>query len=218
MGGFLLGLRKRAISAPLLGWYRKVLPPMSDTEREAIEAGTVWWDAELFSGRPDWEKLRALPRPTLSAEEQAFLDGPDGRALRHARRLADHPRAGRPAAGDLALHQGEGLLRDDHPEGIRRARLLGAGAFKHRHEDLDPQPDRGGDRHGAELARPGRTAAALRHGGSEKPLPAAARCGRRYPLLRADRPLCRIGRGIAAGLRRRLLRRSRRQAHARHEG
>ena len=76
MSGFFVGLRKRLISAPALSWYRKVLPPMSDTERDAIEAGTVWWDAELFSGRPDWEKLRGLSRPTLSAEEQAFLDGP----------------------------------------------------------------------------------------------------------------------------------------------
>jgi acyl-CoA dehydrogenase len=70
------GLRRQLISAPMLGWYRKVLPPMSSTEREAIEAGTVWWDAELFSGRPDWKKLRTLARPTLSAAEQAFLDGP----------------------------------------------------------------------------------------------------------------------------------------------
>jgi acyl-CoA dehydrogenase len=76
MSGFLIGLRRRLISAPLLGWYRKVLPPMSSTEREAIEAGTVWWDADLFSGKPDWQKLRTLQRPTLSAAEQAFLDGP----------------------------------------------------------------------------------------------------------------------------------------------
>lgn len=76
MSGFFVGLRKRLISAPALSWYRKVLPPMSDTERDAIEAGTVWWDAELFSGRPDWEKLRSLSRPTLSPEEQAFVDGP----------------------------------------------------------------------------------------------------------------------------------------------
>jgi acyl-CoA dehydrogenase len=69
-------LRRRWLTGPLLGWFRKVLPPMSETERAAIEAGTVWWDRELFSGRPDWEKLRAVPAPTLSAEEQAFLDGP----------------------------------------------------------------------------------------------------------------------------------------------
>jgi len=68
--------RRQHISRPLLGWYRKVLPPMSDTEREAIDAGTVWWDAELFSGKPDWRKLRELPKPKLTAEERAFLDGP----------------------------------------------------------------------------------------------------------------------------------------------
>jgi len=49
---------------------------MSDTEREALESGTTWWDAELFSGRPKWRKLLAHPKPSLSAEEQAFLDGP----------------------------------------------------------------------------------------------------------------------------------------------
>ncbi len=68
--------RRQHISKPLLRWYRKVLPPMSDTERDAIDAGTVWWDAELFSGHPDWSKLRGFPKPQLTAEEQAFLDGP----------------------------------------------------------------------------------------------------------------------------------------------
>jgi acyl-CoA dehydrogenase len=47
---------------------------MSQTEREAIDAGTVWWDGDLFSGRPDWNKLLAVPRPRLTAEEQSFLD------------------------------------------------------------------------------------------------------------------------------------------------
>ncbi|MNZ49373.1 Acyl-coenzyme A dehydrogenase [compost metagenome] len=69
-------LRRTLVSAPLFAWFRKVLPPMSDTEREAIEAGTVWWDGELFSGRPDWSKLLGYPRPQLSEEEQAFVDGP----------------------------------------------------------------------------------------------------------------------------------------------
>jgi acyl-CoA dehydrogenase len=49
---------------------------MSQTEKEAIDAGTVWWDADLFSGKPDWDKLLKTPEPRLSAEEQAFLDGP----------------------------------------------------------------------------------------------------------------------------------------------
>jgi acyl-CoA dehydrogenase len=69
-------LRRALLSDPLLGWFRKVLPQVSQTEQEALDAGTVWWDGELFSGKPDWAKLLAVPRPTLSAEEQAFIDGP----------------------------------------------------------------------------------------------------------------------------------------------
>jgi acyl-CoA dehydrogenase len=69
-------LRRRLVSDRLLGWFRSVLPPMSDTERIAIEAGTVWWDKELFSGRPDWQKLVDYAKPELSPEEQAFIDGP----------------------------------------------------------------------------------------------------------------------------------------------
>jgi acyl-CoA dehydrogenase len=68
--------RRQWLSAPLFAWFQRVLPPMSDTEREAIEAGSVWWDGELFSGRPDWNKLLDYPKATLSDEEQAFLDGP----------------------------------------------------------------------------------------------------------------------------------------------
>jgi acyl-CoA dehydrogenase len=72
----LRGLRRRLITRHLLRAFRRVLPPMSDTEREAIAAGTVWWDGDLFSGRPDWRRLLSAPGPRLSAEEQAFLDGP----------------------------------------------------------------------------------------------------------------------------------------------
>ena len=67
-------LRRWLVSDALLAAFRKVMPSMSQTEREAIEAGTVWWDAELFSGRPDWKKLLSLPAPALTAEEQHFLD------------------------------------------------------------------------------------------------------------------------------------------------
>jgi acyl-CoA dehydrogenase len=69
-------LRRRLVSDPVLAIYRRILPDMSQTEREAIDAGTVWWDADLFSGRPNWERLLATPAPRLSAEEQAFVDGP----------------------------------------------------------------------------------------------------------------------------------------------
>ena len=49
---------------------------MSSTEKEALEAGNVWWDGELFSGMPNWDVLKSQPNPKLSTEEQAFLDGP----------------------------------------------------------------------------------------------------------------------------------------------
>ncbi len=67
-------LRRKLVSAPVLRIYRKVMPAMSQTERDALEAGTVWWDGELFSGRPDWQRLLDTPPPALSAEEQRFLD------------------------------------------------------------------------------------------------------------------------------------------------
>ncbi|WP_339540974.1 acyl-CoA dehydrogenase [Pseudomonas sp. RA_5y_Pfl1_P24] len=69
-------LRRQYFTKPLFSWFQKVLPPMSETERDAIEAGTVWWDGELFSGRPDWDKLLAYPKVQLTEEEQAFIDGP----------------------------------------------------------------------------------------------------------------------------------------------
>jgi acyl-CoA dehydrogenase len=69
-------LRRKLITERILALYRRILPDMSQTEKEAIDAGTVWWDADLFSGRPDWNKLLAVRAPRLSAEEQAFLDGP----------------------------------------------------------------------------------------------------------------------------------------------
>lgn len=67
-------LRRALVTRPVLATFRAILPEMSQTERDAIEAGTVWWDAELFSGRPDWKRLRAAPAPRLTPEEQAFLD------------------------------------------------------------------------------------------------------------------------------------------------
>ena len=69
-------LRRKVFTAPLFNWFQKTLPPMSQTERDAIDAGTVWWDGELFSGRPDWNQLLAYPKVQLTDEEQAFIDGP----------------------------------------------------------------------------------------------------------------------------------------------
>ena len=69
-------VRQPHISKPLYTWYKKILPDLSETEREAIDAGTVWWDGDLFSGKPNWKKLLSNPLPTLTEEEQAFIDGP----------------------------------------------------------------------------------------------------------------------------------------------
>ncbi|MCG9682710.1 acyl-CoA dehydrogenase [Vibrio sp. Isolate23] len=67
-------LRRKWVSDPAFKMFKKVLPPLSSTEKEAMEAGSVWWDGELFSGRPDFSKLHQYPTPTLTAEEQSFID------------------------------------------------------------------------------------------------------------------------------------------------
>jgi acyl-CoA dehydrogenase len=69
-------IRRRFVIAPAFGLVRKILPKVSETESQALEAGTVGFDAELFSGQPDWKKLQELPGIVLSEEERAFLDGP----------------------------------------------------------------------------------------------------------------------------------------------
>jgi len=69
-------LRQEWLTRPALDYFRRVLPEISATERAALDAGTVWWDGQLFSGRPDWQQLLSYPAPGLSAAEQAFLDGP----------------------------------------------------------------------------------------------------------------------------------------------
>jgi acyl-CoA dehydrogenase len=72
----LAALRRVVLSRPLFRLFKQILPPLSETEREALEAGTVGWDGDLFSGNPDWRKFLAIPAPRLTPAEQAFLDGP----------------------------------------------------------------------------------------------------------------------------------------------
>jgi acyl-CoA dehydrogenase len=76
MGFSITPLRRLLISDRLYGWFRKALPKLSETEQEALDAGTVWWEAEIFSGRPRWKNLLKVPAPSLTEKEQAFLDGP----------------------------------------------------------------------------------------------------------------------------------------------
>src|SRR6185312_9205810 len=69
-------LRRAVVTGPLFGVYKRILPQVSQTEQEALDAGSIWWDADLFTGRPDWKKLFAYSPAKLSDEEKAFLDGP----------------------------------------------------------------------------------------------------------------------------------------------
>ncbi|WP_375305378.1 acyl-CoA dehydrogenase [Bradyrhizobium sp. A11] len=71
-----MSFRRDTLTKPIFSWARGVLPAMSDTEREALEAGDVWWDADLFTGNPDWSKLLKIAPAKLTEEEQAFLNGP----------------------------------------------------------------------------------------------------------------------------------------------
>jgi len=69
-------IRRNYVSSQILKFYKAVLPSISQTEKEAIDAGGIWWDGEIFSGNPNWEVLRNNPKPKLTKEEQDFLDGP----------------------------------------------------------------------------------------------------------------------------------------------
>jgi acyl-CoA dehydrogenase len=69
-------LRRAVVTGPIFGVYKRILPQVSQTEQEALDAGSVWWDADLFTGRPDWKKLLAYAPAKLSAQERAFVDGP----------------------------------------------------------------------------------------------------------------------------------------------
>ncbi|MET0674411.1 MAG: acyl-CoA dehydrogenase, partial [Bradyrhizobium sp.] len=71
-----MSFRRDFITKPIFGFAKRAMPAMSDTEREALEAGDVWWDADLFTGDPDWSKLLAVAPATLTDEEKAFLNGP----------------------------------------------------------------------------------------------------------------------------------------------
>ncbi len=111
-------LRKALITRPFMKAYLKLLPSMSQTEREALEAGTVWWDGELFTGAPKWSKLLSARAPQLSAEEQAFLDGPCEELCRMLDDWNITPSAATCRAG-VGLPEVARLFRDDHPEEIR---------------------------------------------------------------------------------------------------
>ena len=200
----LSSLRRNLLTKPIYRWARHVLPSLSDTEREAIEAGDTWWDADLFSGNPDWAKLLAFPPARLSAEEQAFLDGPVDELCRMLDDWQHQLGAARPAGRSLGLPQGAQVLRHDHSEELRRARLFRLRPFGGHPQALDALAVGRGHRDGAELARPGRAAAAVRHQGAAGLLAAAAGRGEGDSLLRAHQPGGRLRRRVDGRLRRGL--------------
>ncbi|MCE9687680.1 acyl-CoA dehydrogenase [Shewanella sp. AS16] len=67
-------VRMQVITRPVFSFFKKVLPPLSDTEKEAMEAGDVWWEGELFRGKPNWNTLHSYGKPALTAEEKDFID------------------------------------------------------------------------------------------------------------------------------------------------
>ncbi len=72
-------VRRDRLTRPIHAWAKKVLPALFETECDALDAGEVWWDAELFAGDPDFSKLQAVKAPELTAEEREFLEGPTAR-------------------------------------------------------------------------------------------------------------------------------------------
>ena len=169
---------------------------MSDTEREALEAGDVWWDADLFTGNPDWSKLLANAPATLTAEEQAFLNGPVDElcAMLDDWKINWEWRDLPPEAWDfIKRHKffgmiipkefgGLGFSPYAHSEVVRKISI--ALADRRRHRD------------GAELARARRTPDALRHQGAAAAMAAAPRRRPRNSLLRLDQPRSRLRRRL----------------------
>jgi acyl-CoA dehydrogenase len=90
-----LTFRQRYVSRPVLNWVRGVLPAMSETEREALDAGTVGWEADLLRGDPDFSKLLGSPTRELSARGGGVPRRPDRGSVPADRRLEDHLRAPR---------------------------------------------------------------------------------------------------------------------------
>ena len=197
-------LRKALISRPFLKAYMRLLPSMSQTEKEALEAGTVWWDGELFTGKPKFEKLLASKAPQLTAEEQAFLDGPCEELCRMyddwdiTHRRADMP----PKVWDYLKSKGFFAMIIPKKYGG-----LEFSAYAHSCVlvKLSSRSRAAGRDHGrAELARPRGIAESLRHRGTEESLPAAPGARRGSAVLRAHRSARRLRRGGAARYRHRV--------------
>ena len=114
-------IKRNYVVLPAYRALKGAMPTISDTEHEALEAGTIGFDAELFSGTPDWEKLRAVAADHADAGGAGVPRRPDRRAVPHGQRLEDPPRAARDPRGDLGLRPRPRLPRHAHLQGARRA-------------------------------------------------------------------------------------------------
>jgi acyl-CoA dehydrogenase len=119
-------IRKPLLTGPMMKVFRKVLPPLSQTERIALETGSVGFEGELFTGDPDWNILLNYPKPQLTAEEQAFLDGPVEELCTMVNDWKS-PTSTPTCRRAVGLHQEEQVLRHDHPKEYGGAGLLRAG-------------------------------------------------------------------------------------------
>ena len=181
----------------IFGWAQRALPHLSETEREAIEAGDVWWDADLFTGNPDWAKLLAFAPAKLSQEEQQFLAGPveelcgmlDDWQINWT--LHDLPPE---VWAYLKAHKFFAMIIPKEYGGPLRGdpKAVVAVAFSCRDSD------------GAELAGTGRVIDQVRHQGAAGLLAAATRQWRGDSLLRSDQPGGGFGRRGDGRLRRGL--------------
>ena len=189
-----LNLRRDYISAPLYQWAKGVMPALSETERDAIEAGDVWWDAELFTGDPDWSKLLETPRAQLSAEEKAFLDGPVDELCAMLDEWKITWELGGPAARGLGVPEEPSLLRHDPAQAVRRPGLLKLRPCRGGEEALHPLGHCRSHRHGAQQLRSGRADDALRHAGPARLLAAAPGGRARDPRLWPHQPGSRLRR------------------------
>ena len=205
-------LRRAALIAPLFHKIKGILPRVSATEQEALNAGTIGFDAELFSGQPNWEKLRAVPPITLTEEEKAFLDGPTNELCRMVNDwMIRHQDKEIPEEvwGFVKKHGFLGMLISKEHGGLGfspQAQSLVLGKIASR------SPDVVHHRHGAELAGPGRADREVRHARAEALLPAAPRQGAGGAVLLAD------GADLGLGCRHHARRRLRHARPARGQG
>jgi acyl-CoA dehydrogenase len=179
-------MRKSMISAPAFRAFRKVMPPMSRTEKEAIDAGTTWWEGDLFRGNPDWQKLHNYPQPRLTAEEQAFIDGPVEEACRMANDFAiTHEMADLPPElwAYLKEHRFFAMIIKKEYGGWNSPLTLRHACCK-----TLASPASWRSPSACRTPGPGRTAAALRYRRAEKSLSAASGARSGNPVLRADQP------------------------------